>query len=216
MVWRMRRAFIIGIGVLAAVGAVAAAPPASQWEIGPIIRGKNYSRGMPLHPEPRTTGWSFDFPSPDVRAGHVHYVTFDPGSLAGKSRIVVRYRVDAASGANFVPQENPAATATVSLMFQRRGDDWSARGRYEFYRWYAPASSLRSVAPGVVQMTVSLADPEWISVYGRDRRASPAAFEDALANTSRVGLVFGAASARGHGVFSTGPARFTLIDFKVI
>ena len=36
---------------------------------------------MPLRPEPAGSGWSFDFPWPDVRAGHVHYVTFRPGAL---------------------------------------------------------------------------------------------------------------------------------------
>jgi hypothetical protein len=60
-------------------------------------------------------------------------------------------------------------------------------------------------------MTVSLSG--WTSVNGRPNRT---AFEDALVATDRVGLVFGSSSARGHGVFATAPARFTLISFRIL
>src|SRR5688500_4768590 len=77
---------------------VKAADPmeAGAWEIGPITPTRNYSVNMPLSPSPHPEGWSFDFPQPDREAGHVHYVTFKHGSLSGKSRIVLRYRVEAA------------------------------------------------------------------------------------------------------------------------
>src|SRR5690606_25572027 len=101
------------------------APAASAWEIGPLIRGKNYSAGMPLHPNPFDSGWYFDFPHPDASAGHVHYVTFKPDSLRNASQIVVRYRIDAAPGVQFIPQEHPDRPATVSVYLQRKGDTWS-------------------------------------------------------------------------------------------
>jgi hypothetical protein len=213
----MRKLILYGIAALSALSAAGAlaAPAAGGWEIGPIIRGKNYSRGMPLSPAPAGNGWAFDFPYRDARAGHVHYVTFAPGSLAGKSRIVARYRVEAAPGARFVAQESAQAPATVSLVLQRAGDNWSARGRYEFYRWYAPASSVREITPGEHEMTVSLDDPAWTSVQGRAVSANPDAFAGALAGASRVGLVFGSHGARGHGVYATAPARFTLLDFRI-
>lgn len=214
----MRKPFALTAALAAAaVLAVPAlgAPPASGWEIGPIIRGKNYSVGMPLRPAPAREGWSFDFPASSRDAGHVHYVTFDPGSLTGKRRIVVRYRVDAAPGTRFVPQENPELPATVSLFVQRRGDNWTARGAYDFFRWYAPSATVRQLAPGTHEMTVSLRDPDWGSVYGKPAAANSAAFDSALANASRVGLVFGSDAGRGHGVFATAPARFTLLDFRI-
>ena len=213
----MDKAVSITMGFLAAIASAAAAAtlPSSAWDIGPTIRGKNYSQGMPRHPASTKTGWSFDFPFSDARAGHVHYVTFDPGSLAGKSRIVVRYRVDAARDVRFVPQESPAQPATVSLVFQRAGDDWRARGRFEFYRWYSPPSTVRPIRPGEYEINVSLRDPGWISVLGRPPATNPEAFADALANANRVGLVFGSAGARGHGVYATGPARFTLVNFDI-
>lgn len=193
-----------------------AAQPANEWEIGPVTRGSNKSIGMPPRPAPLGQGWFFEFPYPSEAAGHVHYVTFPHGSLAGKSRITVRYRVEAAPGVRFVARDTPALPATVSLYFQRRGDSWSGRGRYAFYRWFAPPGGVRQIAPGVQEMTVSLQDPRWLSVSGgRNAGAHPRQFSEAIDQAGRVGLLFGSSARRGHGVFATGPARFTLLSFRV-
>ena len=198
------------------LSSAAAAQPAQAWEIGPITRTGNASVGMPPHPAPAGSGWYFNFPYPSERAGHVHYVTFRPGSLMGASRITVRYRVDAAPGARFIARDTPQLPATVSLYFQRSGDNWSGRGPYAFYRWFAPPSGVRQIAPGVHEMTVSLQDPRWLSVSGgRNAAAHPRQFRAALAETARVGLLFGSSARRGHGVYATGPARFTLLDFRI-
>lgn len=198
-----------------AAGPATASPPASAWQIGPIIDGRNYSERMPLHPTPAENGWTFDFPYPDRGAGNVHYVTFDHGSLTGKSEITVRYRVEAKRGAMFVPTELAQMPATVSLYFQRRGDNWRAKGRYEHYRWYAPGGAVDVIAPGVHEMTVSLTDGKWSSVQGKSAAANPQAFAAAIREAERVGLLFGTMRRRGHGVFATAPARFTLIDFEI-
>lgn len=214
-----RRSILAGacLALLAAPVALAAASAGDGWEIGPVIRGKNYSPGMPPAPRPTRTGWSFDFPAPDAAAGHVHYVTFRPGSLAGKSRIVARYRVDAAPGTRFVPQEIPKLPAAISLYLQRRGDTWTARGAYEHYRWYAPAASVKVIAPGVHEIDVRLDDPEWISVKAKTSGSVPGAMQAAVDDVDRVGLTFGAlGDGRGHGVFATAPARFTLVSFRIL
>lgn len=213
----MKTAFTLAAVGLATIGSVAlaAAPAIQRWDIGPNIRGKNYSVGMPSSPTPTRNGWYFDFPYPNRSAGHVHYVSFAPESLVGKSKLIMRYRVTGARGVRFVPQEHQDLPGTVSLYFQRGGDSWSARGRYEFYRWYAPANTIQRIAPGVHQMTVDLNDPAWISVMGRTTDVNPAAFADAKRNASKIGLNFGSTSARGHGVFSTAPARFELFDFRI-
>lgn len=211
----MKRKLILGAALAFAGSAALAATAAADWTIGPHIRGKNYSVGMPLQPTPTRNGWTFDFPYPNRSAGHVHYVTFDPGSLAGKSRIVVRYRVDAARGTRFVPQEHPDLPGTVSMVIQQRGDSWNARGRFEHYRWYSPASQVDEIRPGEHQMTLSLKDPTWISVYGRPAGEHTRAFRDALANPAQLGLVFGSTAARGHGVYATAPARFELLSFRI-
>ena len=107
---------------------LAALPPAGAWEIGPSIRGRNYSVGMPTQPAPaRGGGVAFDFPI--AGRGQVDAMITDVGPLAGARQITMRYRIDAARGTRFVPFERPNEPATVSLYFQRRGDNWSARGR---------------------------------------------------------------------------------------
>jgi hypothetical protein len=213
----MRYFFALIALALAQTGIAAhATSPAMDWEIGPIIRGQNYSLNMPLAPMQTEGGWAFNFPNSTKADGHVHYVTFDPGSLRNASLIRVRYRVDARQGTRFVPQEDSHRPGTVSLFFQRRGDNWSARGRYALYRWYAPAHTVQEIAPGIHEMTVRLDDPAWGSVVGGIKAGDrPRAFERSLANASRVGLVFGSTAARGHGVYATAPARFELLDFEI-
>ncbi|HEV2597628.1 hypothetical protein [Sphingopyxis sp.] len=216
----MKRRSLLAIAclsILAAPAAIAAAQGGDGWEIGPVIRGKNYSPGMPPAPRPTSGGFTFDFPAPDAAAGHVHYVTFRPGSLAGKSRMIVRYRIDAAPGTRFVPQEIPKLPAAISLYLQRRGDNWTGRGRYEDYRWYSPAASVRVIAPGVHEISVRLDDPDWISVKAKTSGSLPGAMQAAVDDADRVGLTFGAlGDGRGHGVFATAPARFTLLSFRIV
>jgi hypothetical protein len=216
----MRRPFIASIVAATLLGSIsdssAAVPDESGWEIGPIIRGKNYSQGMPLRPSRSPGGWAFDFPTPNADAGHVHYVTFRPGSLVGKSRLLIRYRVDARRGTRFVPQESPDKPATVSVYIQQRGDNWSAKGRYEYYRWFAPARTVRILAPGEQEVEVRLDDPNWVSVLGGTSSLVPGRMQAALADVDRIGLLFGSAGGRGHGVYATAPARFTLLSFRIL
>ena len=203
-------------GALFASGSTALAAAelsGGNWEIGPVIGARNYSQGMPPVPVAQGRGWYFDFPSP--RTGSVHYVTVRTGPLEGARRIVVRYRIEAERGTRFVAGQTPDFPAAVSLYLQRGGDGWSGKRGYEFYRWYAPNPTLRVLAPGVGEFTVSLNDPGWISVQGRPASDFPEAFADALRETGRVGLVFGSAKARGHGVYATGPARFRLESFRI-
>jgi hypothetical protein len=188
---------------------------ADAWEIGPVIRGRNYSLAMPPSPRPAPRAeWQFDFPDASRAMGHVHYVTRLTGPLMGASRIVVRYRVDAAPGVRFIAQERPQEAATVSLEFQAAGDSWSGK-RHPFHRWYSPHATVQPLTRGVHELSVSLSDPGWISVFGQASGANRGGYAMALERTQRVGLVFGSASARGHGVFATGPARFTLLDFRI-
>lgn len=128
----------------------------------------------------------------------------------------MRYRVDAAPRARFAAQEDPEQAATVSLYFQRRGDSWSGKRHFEFYRWYAPAQTVKQVARGEYEISGSLSDSNWTSVLGRPVATNPAAFEAVLAQTDRIGIAFGSSSARAHGVYSTLPARFVLLEFRII
>lgn len=194
---------------LAPAAAAAAIPLASSgWRI-------DHSPGVPPRPMAVPGGFAIDFPYPVARAGHVHYVTAPRGSLLGKRAITLRYRIDAAPGTRFVPQETPRVPATLSLYLQRRGDNLSGRGRYAFYRWYAPLHTLVQLSPGEHRVTVRL-DDNWISVMGAPAAGNRQAFRDALAGPGRVGFVLGTARARGHGVYATGPARMTVTGFQIL
>ena len=177
-----------------------ATPRKTGWHI-------TYSPGMPDRPVPDGDGWGFTFPTNP--ASHVHYVqNFDPPSLEPGKSITVRFRV---SNGVFVPQEWPDEPATVSLLIQRKGDDWTARGEMAAYRWYSKEQV--TLAEGEHTMTIPLDAAHWGGVYG----GQPAAlFYEALRNADNVGLVFGSPSGRGHGVYATGPATFTLLSYELI
>ena len=189
----------------------------TAWEIGPVTPRRNYSVNMPLHPAPHPQGgFYFDIPYPVAAAGHVHYVTFRHGSLEGKSRIVLRYRLETAPGVQLVPtKERPGVPSILSIYFQRAGDNWSGRGPFEAYRWFSTFRTHSPITPGEHELSVRL-DEGWTAVQTSSVRTNPAAFRDAVQNADRVGFVFGGGDGYGHGVYATGPARFVVTSFKVI
>ena len=189
-------------------------PPADAWEIGPVIRGKNYSVNMPATLRPTRDGASFEFPGPTAREGHVHYVTLPVRSLDGARSVTIRYRIDAPHGPRSIPQEQPEENATLSMYFQRHGDSWNGKGRYQHYRWFAPAGTLHRLRPGTHEKTIPL-DGRWTNVQGQTAAANREMFADALREAGRIGFTFGSSSRRGHGVYATQPARFTLLDFEI-
>lgn len=205
MVHRKTAAMLLA---LASVAPAAAAQrlDASAWSI-------DFSRGMPARPLPASGGWAIDFPFPGPREGHVNYVSFAPGPLTAARAILVDLRIEAAPGTRFVARDTPAMPATVSLFLQRRGDSLSRR--HALYRWYAPRHGVIELAPGLHRLVVPI-DHGWTSVLGEPAAAHAAAFRDALADAGRIGLVFGSTSRRGHGVHSTGPARLTVTDFRIL
>jgi len=210
-----RKAVLVTLAALPfALSAVAveALPPAEAWEIGPWVRGRNYSIGMPAQPSPARDGVTFDFPL--AGSGQIDAMTTVVGPLAGARQITLRYRISAARGTRFVADESPGEPATVSLYFQRRGDNWSARGRYGSYRWYVPVRAVIPLDAGEHSVTVRFDEP-WGNVNGVLNSQDPAGYQAALAETSRLGIAFGSLGLRSHGVYATGPARFTLLALDI-
>jgi hypothetical protein len=217
-----RLALVLAFGLAAAAPAGAAKPTASVnpmdssvWEIGPITPNGNRSVNMPLTPSPHAQGWYFDFPQPDSTAGHVHYLTFKHGSLSGKSRIVLRYRIEADPGVQIYPTRYPGMQSMLTMYFQRRGDDWSGRGKYETYRWWATFRFHAPLTAGEHEMSVGL-DENWTAVQTSSAASNHKAFRDAIREPDRVGFTFGGGDGFGHGVYATGPARFVVTSFQVI
>lgn len=185
---------------------------ATSWQIGPIIRGRNYSPGAPLRPTPSPGGgWHIDLPQ---APGSVHYVTFRHGSLSGKRRIVMRYRVEADQGVRILPATDPRLQSIITLYFQRRGDDWSGAGEFETYRWFATFASRMPVEPGEWEIVAPL-DARWTAIETSTAESHPGGFSEAIAEADRVGFVLGGGDGYGHGAFATGRARITVLDFRV-
>ena len=188
-------------------------PVTGVWEIGPIIDGKSVSKGTPPYASKGLDGYSFEIPYPDGAAGHVHQVTKAADGLADATSITLRYRIEAAPGTVIEPVTAPGSPSMLSLFFQRRGDDWSAKGPYEAYRWYSPVFDA-PLTPGDHEITVSL-NANWTAVLTSSRDSNMAAFAAALNDAERVGFVLGGGTGRAHGVYATGPARFVILDFQI-
>lgn len=207
-------ALLAGCGGPAAASAEAPSngSDARAWTIGPIIRGRNYSIDMPLHPTPRRGGgFQIDLPRDP---GSIHYVTFRHGSLAGKKRIVMRYRVEMAPGVRIIPSTEPKGPSILTLYFQRAGDNWGGKGRFETYRWFATFASHMPIEAGDHEMVAPL-DGAWTAIQSSSARSDPAAFRAALAEADQVGFVLGGGSGYGHGVSANGPARLIVTSFRV-
>jgi hypothetical protein len=187
-------------------------PPAQAWDIGPWVRGRNYSQGMPAHPSAAAGGPTFAFPI--AGRGQIDAMTTRVGPLAGAHQVTLRYRIDAAPGTGFVADETPGRAATVSLYLQRSGDNWSGSGRYAAYRWYVPERAVIPLAPGERTVTVRFDEP-WTNVNGYPNSQDPAGYAAALAQTAQLGIAFGSINLRSHGVYATGPARFTLLRLDI-
>ena len=188
-----------------------------NWEIGPVVNGRSYSLGMPLHPAPhpdgKSAGWIIDLPA---APGSVNYVTMPTGSLAGRTKITMHYRIEAAPGVQVQPRNFPDNPSKLTLYFQRSGDDWSAQAGYEAYRWYAAFSTESPIRTTPEERIIEARfDGNWLAVLGSTRENNPAGFEQALREAGRVGFVLGGGDGLGHGVNATGPARLVVTSFHV-
>jgi len=181
---------------------------ASNWEIGPIINGQNYSIGMPLHPTQTPDGWAFNIP---LWPGSVHYVTCDIGSLAGKSHIVMTYRVEADAGVEIFATTAPGGISIgPTLYLQRRDDDWIS----DTYRWWDSVDARMPIKQGEYQLDIPL-DGRWTSVMGTKASDDPQSFATAIELAQKVGFTLGGGTGYGHGVYANGNARMIVTSFKV-
>ena len=126
----------------------------------------------------------------------------------------MRYRIEAAPGVRILPITAPALPSIITLYFQRGGDSWTGRGRFETYRWYATFASQSPITPGSHEIVAPL-DGNWTAVETSSARTNPAAFRSALAAADQVGFVLGGGDGYGHGVFATGRARLVVTDFRL-
>jgi hypothetical protein len=188
---------------------------AAGWTIGPIVNGENRSPRAYAFPHPEAI-IAVEIPHGTVgdRIGELSGLTFVHGPLAGKSRIIARFRVEGEDGVKIIPSQ-PGPIGWATPFFQRRGDNWGAQGKYEAYRWFATHHTKHLVVGEEYEMSAPL-DHGWTATQTSTQINNPAGFHDALANAESVGIVFGGGDGYAHGICATGPARFVLLDFQVI
>lgn len=186
----------------------------NHWEIGPIIGGVNYSVGIENSLQKHPEGWSLDIPYPTAQQGHVHYVTVPISSLKGKTKIILKARLEMAPEVKLVPVKFPQSPSLLTVYFQRQGDNWSAQGTYETYRWYASFGTRSNLSAGQYVLEAPL-DANWTAVLSSSKNSNPQAFDQALQYAGRVGFVLGGGDGLGHGVYATGPARLVITSFTV-
>jgi hypothetical protein len=182
-------------------------PATAGWEI-------RYSTGVKLNDPVRGQEFSFDFP---LLPGSVHYIT-KPVTLAANGRASAAFTIATTGNPVFdyrtAPNNTCNAPAAVRLFLQRRGDDMSGRGQYEFYRWWSNAGTV--LKQGSFTVDVPLQPALWTSVFGKTGDRNPAAFAAAMAHLGQVGVTFGGGCFFGHGVrILNGGAVFTMNRFAV-
>lgn len=167
----------------------------------------NYSTGYPERPTTQGSGFTFDFVvGPQA---HIHYVqNYNPPRLRLDDDLVIDFTIE---GDGFVPVEYPEKPALVTVMIQRRGDNMGAQGEYASYRWFSNATI--RMEPGRWKIAVPLDVSQWGDVFGgKDARL----FKEALNDVSSVGILFGSAGGRGHGIYAKNTARFTLHGLSLV
>lgn len=177
-----------------------------------------YSPNMPRHPRDAGGGWQFDFPT---KQG-VGYLTTSQRPSSASQSIEAAITIETVGSPYFEFRTEAANTcpgqATVRLYFQRRGDDMSGRGAYEFYRWWSNPVAYE-LENGTVQLVGDLTDPSlWTSVFGRPGSEHEPEFRAALADLGSVGFTFGGGCFFGHGVYvqpGTGQALFSATAFTI-
>lgn len=174
-----------------------------KWFFGPLVKGKNYSKGMPESPTPQGTGWTMSFP--DVNGEVDAVVNFNPPSLVGAKGVTLHYSV---TGSGFLASTENNVPGRVGIVLQRKGDNWSGSGQYQQYRLYGQSRPL--LVAGDNQQVVATV---WTDVMGQV--ASQTVVDTVFANLDNVAVCFGGSFA-SHGVFVTQPSTFTLKEFEVL
>lgn len=153
----------------------------------------------------RVNGNVLVIPAPPKSA---NYITKVAKPLDATDVIRFRFTLDG----TVKPAKDPDAPALATLYFQRRGDNWSASGQYETYRWYASFATVQLTGPGTYEIEAPLS-ARWTAVLTSNSVDQAAAFADAMANVESVGFVLGGGDGLGHGV--TGPATLTIHSFTI-
>ena len=193
---------------------------ASQWEIGPIFGGTDYSIGLPVHPTSAPDGTWYFVLSPDSEA---HYITFPYGSLSGKSSIHIKLKIESSDPTAYLyglgQGCSPTPTA-ITLYFQRRGDTWQDGD--DGWRWWATFASHQLAnqsgsLPTEFEIDAPLTGPDakWTSINTKTWSNAPQDLAAAITNADRVGFTFANCSGYGHGARASAQVKISVESFTI-
>lgn len=177
-----------------------------------------------FNPAPRiyaddSGGLAFDF-GYDAGAGAAGYLynTNPPRTLTGRLSVSLTVKTTGAPVFNYQTESANTCPGTASVRpFFQAHNDWSG----EFGRWWADPD-VAPLASGSTTLVIPISADRWTSVYGKRANqdaTTNAAFADAAANVTSLGVTFGGGCFYGHGVFvnrGTGTAQFVLSNYSVL
>lgn len=172
-----------------------------------------HSPGMPVNPaQVNPDSWSFEFPPQNG----VHYLVHAVSGRIAAGAISVWVQVARTGQVMEVEPCGSENVARMRLYFQRRGDDLSGAGAYEFYRWWSVDTLPMNDIPSLVQFKVIMDANQWSSVYGKRGDGAPSEWAAAASDVQAIGMTFGGCFA-GHGVYvSGGTANFIAANFGLV
>lgn len=157
---------------------------------GPVIKGKNYTKGMPAQPQQLDSQFWFEIDDPEQEVDYV--LKRQPTS--NWNTVTFTYRL---SGSVY-PAEHPSFVPHISLFLQKDGDNWRSLG----FRRYCPFY----LKEGTHTHVVTKDDLNW-----REFDGSPAPAFDSF---DRFAIAFGDERGLGHGIKSNRVVMFTLLDIR--
>ncbi len=163
----------------------------------------SYSPNMPKNPINSSKGWHVDFPNKDG----LHMILVPYHANKSHNNLIITYRITGTG--SFISLDSCNGKATFQPMLERQGDTLTQ----EFYRWWGHPPVYLATDGQTHTVTFPLTPDHWSSVYGKFGTSAPAEFDASKKNLMAVGVVFGCFSA--HGAYSTGKARFELLDYQI-
>ncbi len=140
----------------------------------------------------------------------VHYLVKEVNGIT--SPMVTASFVIKPIGATFVSAGGKVPK--VRLYLQRQGDDMSAKGNMQYYRWWSNPAAVE-LESGVWHLSAPLKPDQWQDVLGKMGTTNPDMFHQAVTNASYLGMTFGDDTGFGHGVWSKKDGfKFKLLTFS--
>lgn len=200
----------------------------SKWEIGPVTMTEhNWSRGYgddyPT-PSPHPEGFMLEMGGGVVTDGKIvdpgmepHAITCRFGPLAGKRQFRMKFRVEADPGTRIYGKGCPDQASYVSFYFEVPNATGTRNFSTDGQRWYSGNFARFAPLEGSCEgELVAPIDDRWTSVMVMTAKTHPEKWQWALANSDRIGLVFGDCNGLAHGAGATpGKARFIVTEFAV-